>query len=79
MIHLDALDRVRLQHGAEHLHALGARATAELLSEIADRIGGMPCILALLTEYQQRLSRPRTLRALDGDRFPVRPMRVVPR
>jgi hypothetical protein len=78
MIHLDPLDRLRLQRGAEHLHSLGARATAELLAEVGHRIGGMPCILGLLCEYQQRLS-PQMLRAVGGDRFPIRPLRVVPR
>jgi hypothetical protein len=78
MIYLDPLSRLRLQRGAEHLHALGPRATAELLAEVADRIGGMPAIMGLLTEYQQRLS-PQLLRSVGGHRFPARPMRVVPR
>jgi hypothetical protein len=78
MIHLDPLDRLRLQRGAEHLHALGARAQAEFLVEIGTRIGGLPCILGLLGEYQQRLS-PQLLRAVGGHRFPPRPLRVVPR
>ena len=78
MIRLDPLSRLRLQRGAEHLHALGPRATAELLAEVGDRIGGMPCILGLLGEYQQRLS-PQLLRAVDGDRFLLRPLRAVPR
>jgi hypothetical protein len=78
MIHLDPLDCLRLQRGAEHLHRLGARATAELLAEVADRIGGLPCILGLLSEYQQRLS-PQMLRAVGADRLPARPLCVVPR
>jgi hypothetical protein len=78
MVHLDTLARLRLQRGAEHLHALGPRATAELLAEVGARIGGMPCILDLLGEYQQRLS-PQMLRAIGGHRFPLRPLRVVPR
>jgi hypothetical protein len=77
MVHLDPLSRLRLQRGAEHLCLLGPRATAELLAEVADRIGGMPAILGVLGEYE-RLS-PRLLRATDGDRFPSRPLRVVPR
>jgi hypothetical protein len=60
------------------LHALGARATAELLAEVAAKIGGLPCILTTLDEYQQRLS-PRLLRIAGGDRFPRRPLHVVPR
>jgi hypothetical protein len=78
VIFLDPLDRLRLQRGSEHLHLLGPRATAEFLTEIDRRIGGMPCILGILGEYQQRLS-PQMLRALGGDRFPARPLRVVPR
>jgi hypothetical protein len=78
MSFLKPLDQLRLQRGVEHLHALGPRATAELLAEVGARIGGMPCILGLLGEYQQRLS-PHLLRAVDAHRFPTRPMRVVPR
>ena len=78
MIHLDPLARLRLQRGVEHLHTLGPRATAELLAEVGHRIGGMPCILGLLCEYQQRFS-PKMLHAVGADRFPARPMRAVPR
>jgi hypothetical protein len=78
MIHLDPLDRLRLQRGAEHLYTLGPRATAELLAEVGDRIGGLPSIMELLSEYQQRLS-PQMLRAVGGHRFPARPLRVVSR
>jgi hypothetical protein len=78
VVHLHPLDRLRLQRGAEHLHSLGARAQAEFLAEVGDRIGGMPAIMGLLTEYQQRLS-PQMLRAVGGHRFPARPLRVVPR
>jgi hypothetical protein len=74
----DTLDRLRLQLGAEHLHKLGARATAELLAEVAHRIGGMPCIMGLLGEYERRLS-PHAIRLAGGDRFPRRPLRAVPR
>jgi hypothetical protein len=78
MIHLDTLDRLRLQRGAEHLHELGARATAELLADVGHRIGGLPCIIGLLGEYERRLS-PRMIRLAGGDRFPRRPLRMVPR
>lgn len=78
VIHLDPLSRLQLQRGAEHLHACGPRATAELLAEVGQRIGGMPCILGLLNEYQHRLD-PRLLRAIRGDRFPRRPLQEVPR
>ena len=76
MKHRDSIDTLRLQRGAEHLHKLGARATAELLAEIADRIGGLPAILATLTEYERRLS-PAMVRAAGGDRMPPRPLRRV--
>jgi hypothetical protein len=78
MVHLNTLDRLLLQRGAEHLHQLGPRATAELLAEVGQRIGGMQCIIGLLGEYQQRLSL-QMLRAVGAQRFPTRPMRVVSR
>jgi hypothetical protein len=37
----------------------------------------MPAIVWLLTEYQQRLT-PGMLHAAGGDRFPPRPLHVVP-
>jgi hypothetical protein len=77
MVHLHPLDRLRLQRGAEHLHALGPRATAEFLAEVGHRIGGIPCILGLLGECEQRLT-PRMIRLDGGDRFPHRPLRAVP-
>ena len=67
----------RTQRQVEHLHRLGPRATAEFLNELAGRIGGMPAISALLTEYA-RLS-PGMVRAAGGDRFPARVLHVVPR
>ena len=70
MVYLDPLDRLHLQRGAEHLHALGPRATAEFLAEVGHRIGGTPCILGLT---------PRMVRLAGGDRFPPRPLRLVPR
>lgn len=69
------LDRLRLDRGAEHLHQLGARATAELLAEVAARIGGGPAILAVLTEWE-RLT-PGQVRAAGADRFPCR-LQAVP-
>jgi len=71
------LDVLRVQRGAAHLHALGPRATAELLLDLARRIGGMPALLGLLAEYQ-RLS-PETVRLAGGDRCPSRPLSAVPR
>lgn len=77
MIHLDPHDRLRLQRGVEHLHRCGPRAVAEFLVDLDRRVGGMPATLGLLTEYQARLT-PQMLRAVGGDRFPRRPLRVVP-
>jgi hypothetical protein len=77
MVHLHHLERLRLQRVCEHLHALGARATAEAFAEVGGRIGGMPAIFAVLTEFE-RVS-PQTLEAVGGHRFPRRPLRVVPR
>jgi hypothetical protein len=78
VVHLDPFVRLRLQRGAEHLCRLGPRATAEFLGEVADRVGGMPCILDRLSEYERRLS-PVLLRAAGGDRFPPRLLHLVPR
>lgn len=76
--HLDPFVELRLQRGAQHLHALGPRATLELLVEVGHRIGGLPTIAGLLAEYENRLT-PDRLRAVGGDRFPVRRLRAVPR
>lgn len=74
----DPFTSLRLQRGAEHLHRLGARATAELLAEVANQIDGLPCIVGLLAEYERRLT-PELLRATGGDRFPAPWLREVPR
>ncbi len=70
-------ERMRLDRGAEHLHRLGARATAEFLLELSATTGGQPAILRLLAEYQNRLS-PNLLRAAGGHRMPPRRPRAVP-
>lgn len=75
---LDHLTALRLQRDVEHLCALGPRATAEFLVDLTDRIGGLPAALALLAEYERRLT-PDMLRATGGDRFPQRPLHLVPR
>lgn len=72
---MTALDRLRLDRGAEHLHRLGARATAELLAEVASRIGGAPAILATLAEWE-RLT-PGQVRAARASGFPPR-LRTAP-
>ncbi len=70
-------DRARLDRGAEHLHRLGARATAEFLAELSAVIGGMPATLWLLADYEHRLD-PKRLRATGGHRMVPRPIRAVP-
>jgi hypothetical protein len=75
---LDSLDRLRLQCGSEHLVRLGPRVLAEFLTEVSTRVGGMPATLSALAEYERRLS-PRLVRVAGGDRFPPRPLLVVPR
>jgi hypothetical protein len=77
MIYLDPREQRRPQRGAEHLHALGPRAIAEFHAELGQRIGGMPAIFTLLLDYEARLS-PDMLRATAGDRFPPRPLHLVP-
>jgi hypothetical protein len=78
VIGLDPLTALRLQRGCESLHRLGPRATAELLAEVAGKIGGLPAIVGLLSEYERRLS-PEMLSAVGADRFPPRCLRAVPR
>lgn len=77
MPNITPLERMRLDRGAEHLHRLGARATAEFLLELSATIGGQPAILRLLAEYQNRLS-PDLLLAAGGHRIPSRRLRALP-
>ena len=71
---LDYLTALRLQRDVEHL---GARATAEFLLDLTDRIGGRPAALSLLAEYGQRITLE-MVRAADGGRFPARQLHLVP-
>ncbi len=77
MPNISPLERMRLDRGAEHLHCLGARATAEFLLELSATIGGQPAILRLLAEYQNKLN-PTLLHAAGGRRFPTLRPRAVP-
>lgn len=63
---MTAADRVRIETGAAHLHQLGARATLELLLELAPA----DQVLASLDRYR-RVS-PALLRAVGADRFAPR-------
>ena len=70
---------VRLERGAQHLHRLGAPAIAELLAEVGDRIGGIPCIVSLLAEYERRVTPNNDMvRTADGGRRP-RQLQTAPR
>ena len=69
-------ERVRVEAGAEHLHALGARAVAELLIALTARVGGGAALVDLLTEY--RRITPVMVRAAGADRRPRCIPRVVP-
>lgn len=70
MIYLSPLDRARMQRDVEHLHRLGARATAEAFAEVARRIGGTPAVMGVLAEYAA--VTPGQVRATGGERFPAR-------
>jgi hypothetical protein len=48
------IDRLRIERCAYSPHRLGPAATAELLAQVASRIGGLPCIVCCLTECEQR-------------------------
>lgn len=74
---LSPTERMRFDRRAEHLHRLGARATAEFLLELSATIGGLPAIVRLLEEYQGKLS-PDLLRAAGGYGMPSRRPRVLP-
>ena len=76
--HIQSLDRLRLERGLAHLDRLGSRAKVEFWIEFAGRVGGMPAMLGLLAEYEQRLT-PAMIRMAGGARPLRRPLSVVPR
>jgi ribosomal 50S subunit-associated protein YjgA (DUF615 family) len=61
-------DRFRLERGAAHLHALGPRAVAEFIAEIANDQACTHAILHRLDEWRARLT-PEMLHVTGGDRF----------
>ena len=67
--------RMRVEHGARHLHTLGPRVIAELLIEVARRSNAVATLLDVLDDYS-RLT-PEIVRAAGADRFPVH-VRSVP-
>ena len=65
-----------LRQGVQHLHALGARALAELLLELAEQRADLSATLATLDAWRGRLPVA-MVNANGGDRFPPRPLRRV--
>ena len=77
-IHIQLLDRLRLERGLAHLDRLGPRTKAEFWIEFAGRVGTIPALLGLLAEWEQRLT-PAMVKAAGADRPLQRPLSVVPR
>ncbi len=69
------LTRLRLERGAQHLHALGVRALFELLTEL-ERHTPPGMVLAAVCRYEA-LTLP-MVRAAGGTRMPRRALRRVP-
>lgn len=59
---MNQIDRVRIRPGTCLLHRLGPAAAVDLLADVANRIGSLPCIVSCLTKCEQRHKRvvPRT-------------------
>ena len=68
----DLVDDLRFHRQVERLHALGLRATGELLLEIAECIGCRTFIDQRLEAYAAL--DPETVRAVAGDQFPRPPL-----
>jgi hypothetical protein len=71
MVRIDTLARARIHRGVQHLHTLGPNATGEFLADVADRIGGLPAIVGLLEEYQQRAVVARKVRRTGKRKAPA--------
>jgi hypothetical protein len=71
-----ALTRLRRQRLVKCVHILGARATFELIDEVAGRFGIEQYVDDRLEAYASRLT-PRLPRLTGGDKFPALPMRAV--
>lgn len=70
--HDRAIQQMRIERGARHLHSLGARATAAFLDELtADAPGARDRLVRKLAEWQARLT-PAMVRLAGGDQFPSR-------
>jgi hypothetical protein len=70
-------DRLRIERGAVHLHALGARSIAEFLLEIGKEQGCIDDILDRVDLWRWRLT-PAMVRAAGADHFAPRPLRQIP-
>jgi hypothetical protein len=68
---MNQIDRLSIERGAFSLHPLGPAATAELLAEVANRIGGLPCIVSCHEECSRRHKRA-VLRTPVGKSDPTR-------
>ena len=77
-LHIQPLDRLRLERGLAHLDRLGPRAKAEFWIEFAGRVGIMPAMLRLMAEWEQRLT-PAMVKAAGADRQLRRPLAEVPK
>lgn len=69
------VDQLRLERDVERLYPCGPRAIAELLADIASRIGGVPAVMETLADC--RGLTPAMMPASGGDRFPARVLRIV--
>jgi hypothetical protein len=71
----DLVDDLRRHRQVERLHALGARATDELLLEIGEVLGCRTFIDQRLEAYAAL--DPEVVMAVDGDKFPRPPLYPV--
>jgi hypothetical protein len=67
--------RARLIRHLRVVYRLGERPIAELVIEVAEKVGACP----LLEELAERYARldPVILRDIGGDRFPASPIRII--
>ena len=71
----DAVADLRFRRQVEHLHGLGARATAELLAELGAERSIQTIIDRKLDRYIELT--PEQLKATGGNHFPPTPIRQV--
>ena len=67
---------MRRQRGVEFLSKQPPRVLDGFFRDLEARIGGTPAVLALMAEYEARITLPK-LRASGGDKFPPRPLHLV--